>query len=134
MGRRVDSVLWEQRRELVKKQLESGLSAGQFCRDNSLNLNNFQAWKRRLKRSDQNGSQSKQSRVGKKALLASAETAAHPAFVQIPNAMASTTVPFAPWIEVSLAEGIVVRVPATNLAALRMVLSALKPASEVNHA
>ncbi len=41
MGRRVDSALWDQRRELVQKQLRSGLSVGEFCRENALNLNNF---------------------------------------------------------------------------------------------
>lgn len=34
MGRRVDSLLWDQQRDWVQKQVESGLSAGQFCRDN----------------------------------------------------------------------------------------------------
>jgi hypothetical protein len=129
MGRRVDSALWDQRREWVQKQLHSGLSAGTFCRENALNLNNFQAWKRRLKRTDQNDKSSTQSRSGKKSLHVNTESFGQPAFVQIPTA----TVASSPWIEVSLSEGIVVRVPSTNLAALRMVLGVLKPASEVNH-
>lgn len=129
MGRRVDSALWDQRQEWVQKQLQSGLSAGTFCRENALNLNNFQAWKRRLKRTDQNDKSSTQPRSGKKLLRVSTESVGHPAFVQIPTvAVASSS-----WIEVSLSEGIVVRVPSTNLAALRMVLGVLKPVSEVNH-
>lgn len=135
MGRRVDSALWDQRREWVQKQLLSGLSAGKFCRENALNLNNFQAWKRRLKRSDQNDSPSSQPRSRKKSPLViakargNAESVGHPAFVQIPTSSVASS----PWIEVSLSEGIVVRVPSSNLAALRMVLGVLKPASEVNH-
>jgi|GEM_PF-3657138 len=49
MGRRVDSAVWDQRREWVCKQQASGLSVAQFCRENALNLNNFDAWKRRLR-------------------------------------------------------------------------------------
>lgn len=129
MGRRVDSALWDQRREWVQKQVHSGLSAGEFCRENALNLNNFQAWKRRLKRSDQDGGLSTEPPSRKKSLRVNTESIAQPAFVQIPT----STVASSPWIEISLSEGIVVRVPSTNLAALRIVLGVLKPASEVNH-
>jgi hypothetical protein len=129
MGRRVDSAVWDQRREWVQKQTQSGLSAGKFCRENSLNLNNFQAWKRRLNRTDQSEKSSAHSRSGKKSLRVNSESLGYPAFVQIPTA----TVASSSWIEVSLSEGIVVRLPSTNLAALRLVLAVLKPASEVNH-
>jgi transposase-like protein len=129
MGRRVDSALWDQRRELVQKQLRSGLSVGEFCRENALNLNNFQAWKRRLKRTDQDDKLSTQQPSRIKLLRGNTESIGHPAFVQIPT----STVASSSWIEVSLSEGIVVRVPSTNLAALRMVLGVLKPASEVSH-
>lgn len=48
MGRRIDESEWDQRRELLRRQESSGLSAARFCRENDVKLWNFHAWKRRL--------------------------------------------------------------------------------------
>ena len=40
---RVEESVWEERREWIGKQQESGLSVAQFCRDQSLREANFHA-------------------------------------------------------------------------------------------
>lgn len=44
-GRAAREVIWDKRREWIRKHREIGLSVAQFCRDHGLNLGNFHAWR-----------------------------------------------------------------------------------------
>lgn len=128
MAGRVEESVWAERREWICKQEESGLSVAQFCRDNSLHEGNFHAWRLRFaKLSGQSQLGTGKAAVGRQALQA---------FVQLavpPVTMVAGSGPS--WIEVSLADGMVVRVPAWNLPALEAVLSGLGRArQESRHA
>lgn len=118
MAGRVAESVWEERREWIVSQKASGLSVAQFCRDHSLHEGNFHAW--RLRFAKLNG----QSRVGAGQAAGGREVLQ--AFVQLPLAPVTAVASSGPcWIEVSLADGMVVRVPASNLPALEAVLSSL---------
>ena len=47
-GRTVRDEIWNERREWIRKQRESGLSVAQFCRDHGLHRGNFHAWRLRI--------------------------------------------------------------------------------------
>ena len=116
-GRVADSV-WEERRDWIGRQQESGLSAAQFCREHGLHEGNFHSWRLRFaKVNGQLPSGTGKLAGGRQGLKA---------FVQLPlpPAVAAAT-GGASWIEISLADGMVVRVPASNLAVLEAVLSSL---------
>lgn len=122
MSGRIDASIWEERQGWVRRQQESGLSAARFCRENGLNVGNFHAWRQKLAKDSPAQSSLETSRViGHQPSMR--------AFVQVP--LASTAgAKGSSWIEISLADGMVVRVPASNLAALELVLSALNPLKE----
>ncbi len=116
-GRVADSV-WVERQEWILRQKESGSSVAQFCRDHGLHEGNFHAWRQRFARL--NGQQP--IVAGK----AAGRCQALHAFVQLPAAASNAAVGSTPsWIEVTLAEGMLVRVPNSNLAALEAVLDGL---------
>lgn len=118
MAGRVEESVWAERREWIRKQEESGLSVARFCRDNSLHEGNFHAWRLRFAKL------SGQSQVG--TVKAAGGPQALQAFVQLPVPPVTMVAGSGPsWIEVSLADGMVVRVPASNLSALEAVLSSL---------
>lgn len=124
MGGRIENAIWDERREWLEKHRRSGCSAAGFCREHGLNLSNFHAWKRKL----QGAAPVKWRLRGKPA--GQAEDLLSSAFLQVPVPVAARAASGASWIEVCLAEGMVVRVPATNLPALQVVLSALNPCRE----
>jgi transposase-like protein len=126
MAGRVEESVWEERGEWIRRQQESGLSVAQFCRDHGLHEGNFHAW--RLRFAKVNG----QVPVGTGKLVGGRQ--ALQAFVQLPMP-AVAVASGASWIEVSVADGVVVRVPASNLAALEAVLSSLsRSRQESRHA
>ncbi len=126
MAGRVEETVWEERREWIRRQQESGLSVAQFCRDNRLHEGNFHSWRLRFAKV------SGQSPVGTGKLAGGRQTLQ--AFVQLPLPHVATA-SGPSWIEVSLADGMVVRVPASNLAALEAVLSSLhRSGQESRHA
>lgn len=129
MAGRVDESVWEERREWVRKQEDSGQSVAQFCRDNGLRVGNFHAWRHRLNKA------SGQSQDGAcKQSSGTSGVQRLTAFVQLPLQPAAVANGPA-WIEVSSADGMVVRVPASNLAALEVVLSSLnRTGQETRHA
>ena len=128
MGRRIDKATWDERRAWIEGQARSGGSAARFCRENGLNLSNFHAWKRKLGGAGPAIQRRRMDPADKaQALLSNA-------FVQVPVPVGSREASSAPWIEVVLASGMVVRVPAANLPALQVVLSALRPARETTDA
>lgn len=117
MSGRIEDSVWEERRAWINKQQQSGLSVAHFCREHGLHARNFHSWRYRLGE-------------GSAGSLASAGKVAggrkRPAFVQLPLPTATVaTAVSAAWVEVSLADGLVVRVPASNLAALQLVLNSL---------
>lgn len=115
MAGRVEESVWAEREEWIRRQEESGLSVAQFCRENSLHVGNFHAW--RLRFAKLRG----QSHVG----TGKAVGRTLQAFVQLPVAPVSAAGSGPSWIEVSLADGMVVRVPAANLVALEAVLDSV---------
>lgn len=125
MARRVDKSVWEERREWIGRQQTSGLSVARFCREHGLHEANFHAWRQRFAKTDD------------RVVTAQRTAGAQPlrAFVQLPLQPVAQTNGSA-WIEVSVADGVVVRVPASNLAALDVVLSSLTNRSreEARHA
>jgi transposase len=114
MAGRVEDSVWSERQDLIRKQEESGLSVAQFCRDNGLHVGNFHAWRLRFaKRRDR-------SQRGSGQLAG--DRRPQQAFVQLPMPLVSTaaTVPSnaavgSSWVELSIADGMVVRVPATDM-------------------
>lgn len=128
MSGRIDPAVWDERREWIERQVASGLSVAGFCREHGLHVGNFHAWKQKL---------AKDARVDAAASAVASGDGHHrprQAFVQLPLPPAVVASGSA-WIEVSLAQGTVVRVPASNLAALELVLSILQPSiPELRHA
>ena len=123
MAGRIEESVWEERRAWIDKQQQSGLSVAQFCREHGLHARNFHSWRCRLAASS----------VGQSASLSGTGSGqkAQQAFVQLAGPIpvvafvGSAAAGSAAWVEVSLADGIVVRVPASNLAALKIVLNSL---------
>ena len=128
MGGRIDSATWDQRRAWIEKQATSGFSAARFCRENELKLSNFNAWKRKL------GGVGAATRPKRGEQSGKAITLLSNAFTQVPFQVTSRVASSAQWIEISLADGMVVRVPAANLPALKLVLGALGASQEPTHA
>jgi transposase-like protein len=125
MAGRVAESVWEERREWIRRQQESGLSVAQFCRDNSLHKGNFHAWRLRFAKVSGRASEGAGKLSGTRQALQ--------AFVQLALPPVASSGPS--WIEISLADGMVVRVPASNLAALEAVLSSLnRSGKESRHA
>jgi len=112
MGRRIDSAELELRREWVRKQVESGLSAARFCRENALNPNCFHTWKRDLLETPSKAARTNSKRTTSTSVaIESRDGSKQPSsFLQIPVSIPSSPT----WVEVSMADGIVVRVPAAT--------------------
>lgn len=120
MGRRVDEAEWLERRSWVERQAASGLSVVRFCGENGLNLSNFRAWKRRI---DEGTSR---SLLGDRTEGGHRRERVTNAFLRVPIAAESQFGSHRSWVEISLATGMVVRVPADNPSALRTVLQRLQ--------
>src|SRR5690606_11177664 len=112
-----------ERRAWISNQEASGLSAAQFCRENGLHVGRFHAWRQRFAQQRAGKSQGvDRQAVGRKT---------RQAFVQLPSPVVKVaSASSATWIEISLADGVVVRVPASNLAALQVVLSSLNRSTQ----
>jgi hypothetical protein len=123
MGRALDDAIWGQRRLWVEKQCKSGLSMAQFCRVNELSISNFYAWKQRLD-AEPSGVPLAKGKVITK------QVRDRGVFVQMPAAVQAVASGML-WVEISQADGMVVRVPASNLAALKLVLGVLAANEEV---
>jgi hypothetical protein len=128
MGGRIDEAMWDQRRAWLEKQLQSGFSAARFCRENDLNLNNFNGWKRKFAGGDKVTRRSSGDPTHKAIALLSS------AFTQIPIPVSSQAKASTQWIEISLADGVVVRVPSSNLPAIKLVLGLFGSSQETTHA
>lgn len=128
MGARVSEATWNERRVWIEKQLQSGCSAERFCRENELNLNSFNSWKRHVARGDK-AVHRKTDDSTKKAMVVLSS-----AFTQVPIQVGSQAKASPHWIEISLADGMVIRVPSSNLPALKLVLGVIGTSQEITHA
>jgi len=149
MSGKVNQVLWNQWRQRVKRQRESGLSIAEFCRREKVSAHSFHAWKRKLR---QPGAARRASRqpagvprsgsrravgpprresghtlAGSTHALAGSTQAGPgpevpPGFLELPVAAVRP----GPFIEVALADGTLVRLPQQNVAALVAMLRVLR--------
>ena len=119
MARQVNARLWSEWRERLARQRESGLTISEFCRREHLSSHRFHVWKRKLEVKTGEGAATRSDRR----IRAVPDASQRPAgFVQLPLAVA----PQSPWIELSLADGTVLRVPQQNTAAVLAVLRELR--------
>jgi hypothetical protein len=119
MARQVNLVLWNEWRRRLKRQSKSGLSISEFCRREKLSPHTFHIWKRKL-----GGGTSKASmgQPGRQRRAASAASPRPAGFWQLPVVAA----PQSPWIELSLVDGTVLRVPQQHTATVLAVLRELR--------
>ena len=137
MGKAIDEAIWRQRRLWIEKQRRSGLSAAEFCRVNELKSSNFYAWNQRLQ-----AEPAHKPLATAKGKLMTQQLRGRGVFVQMPTPVQAVLpvlpvvpeVPAMPWVEFSQADGLVVRVPAANLAALWTVLGVLVANEELRSA
>jgi transposase-like protein len=138
MTRRVNQDLWEQWRERMERQRESGLSIAEFCRREGVSAVTFYTWKRKLQDEALVRSAAAESAPGRRTAKASgaisprrrprprrADAAARGGganFLQLPVLGARS----GPWIELTLVDGTIVRIPQQNLAALQTVFTILR--------
>jgi len=138
MARQGNQVLWAQWRQRIRSQRASGLSIAEFCRREDVSPHSFYVWKRKLRETASAGKSSSEasalqqswkrpgvvrSRRGLgQASACSGEADRSSAFLQLPV----TAVRPSPWIELTLADGTVVRLPQENLAALVTMLRVLR--------
>lgn len=138
MARPVNQVLWSQWHQRLTRQPASGLSIAEFCRREKVSPHSFYVWKRKLRdtASARNasgqpaatqGTPKKRTVVRLPQSLAQAsagsEGVGRPSeFLQLPVAAVRPS----PWIELTLADGTVVRLPQQNLVALVTVLRVLR--------
>ena len=137
MARPVKQVLWDQWRRRIERQRVSGRTIAEFCRTENVSPHAFYAWKRKLRdaAADREGSrngvgaqQPRRRSVGIAARNSRREATTRHApatraaqFLQLPITAAQPS----PWIELTLADGTIVRIPQQNLAALVTVLRVL---------
>jgi transposase-like protein len=152
MTRKVNQVLWDQWRQRVKRQRESGLSIAEFCRREKVSPHSFHAWKRKLRQpgparpASRSAAGAKRSgnrrgivpprRKPRHAVAGPAVPTDTPGFLELPVAAVRPS----PFIEVALADGTLVRLPQQNVAALVAMLRVLRgdrgelPGEEGGHA
>jgi len=118
----IDTAVWAERQEWIRKQIDSGFSVARFCREHGLHIGNFHAWKLKLSKDSQVAEANRNGAVQR-------PVRSSLAFVQLPRPAASSINAPNARVEISKADGLIVRVPASNLAALQWVLSALQPAT-----
>jgi transposase-like protein len=138
MTRKVNRVLWDQWRQRVKRQRESGLSIAEFCRREKVSPHSFHVWKRKLRQpgsvrgTSRSAAAAKRSgkrratvtpRQGRRhAVAGPVVPSGSPGFLELPVAAVWPS----PFIEVALADGTVIRVPQQNVAALVAMLRVLR--------
>ena len=152
MAREVNQVLWDQWRQRTERQPASGLSIVAFCQKEGVSQATFHAWKRKLlgpsstRHSSGEAAAAYRSRKRRVAVprrrgpqnsVASPAATRHSAdFLQLPVRGVRSS----PWIELTLIDGTLVRIPQENLAALTTLLRVLRGdgfdalAAELRHA
>jgi hypothetical protein len=148
---RLNQVLWDQWRQRIERQRESGLSIAEFCRRENISAHGFYVWRRNLReasrRREPRGSAKWQrsrrpsaavtsGRPPRRAFVGSTAPLCPTNFLPLPVAAAQPS----PWIELALADGTILRLPQQNLAALITALRVLRgerlelPPEESRHA
>jgi len=138
MARQVNQVLWDQWRQRMERQRTSGLPIVVFCRREGVSAASFHAWKRKLHNSAPARRPSQEAgpprrlrkrpaagslRQGPQQPPARSVAPTHAAgFLQVPVRGPRSS----PWIELSLVDGTLVRIPQENLAALTTLLRVLR--------
>jgi len=135
-ARKVNQVLWDEWRQPVKRQRESGLSIAEFWRQEKVSSHKFHVWKRKLRQAE-SGEPRSGVAVAKRSVnqreadtprRGPCHTVAGPA---VPNGSPSflelpvTAIRPSPFIEVTLADGTSIRLPQQNMAALVTTLQVL---------
>ena len=141
MARKLNQALWDQWRQRLARQRESGLSIAAFCRREGVSQASFHAWRRKLRtsasmqpsreaatrRSFETPRGTVTHRPRRRQSPADSAAATRPAnFLQLPVLSARSS----PWIELTLVDGTIVRLPQQNLAALHTVLRVLRGADD----
>ena len=118
--------------ERIERQARSGLTVAKFCEQESIGPASFYQWKRKLTRDTPDTPQDRDRRPefgnGRPALRS--QTAARdstlapqvPAFVQLPTIPQHSG---SGLVELTAPNGMLIRVPAQNLAALELILSSI---------
>jgi transposase-like protein len=138
MTRKVNQALWDQWRRRIERQRSSGLSIAEFCRREDVSQASFHTWKRKLRNSrsappssqetaTQQASHGRRAGASRRPAARSsppspAAPTRSPSFLQLPVSGTRSS----PWIELTLVDGTVIRVPQQNLAALQTVLRVLR--------
>lgn len=137
MTRQVNQVLWDQWRQRINRQRESRLSIAEFCRREGVSAHVFYVWRRNLQaaskrhepradakllRSRRRGAAVTSRRRRGNALVGATAPACPTNFLQLPVTAAQA----APWIELAMADGTILRLPQQNLAALITALRVLR--------
>lgn len=152
MTRQVNQVLWDQWRQRIRRQRESGLSIAEFCRRENISAHGFYVWRRnlrqaaskrhepradaKLQRSRRRGAVVTSRRRLRSALVAPTVPPCPTNFLQLPVTAAQPS----PWIELAMADGTILRLPQQNLTALITALRVLRgerlelPSGESRHA
>jgi len=132
-------VLLTEWRERLKRQSESGLTVEAFCEQEGISTSMFYSWQRQLQDPLPTPTASDVTdttpRPGKKRggrprrQLSQVAPASEPATRQPPEflRLPVRSVRSMPWIELTLVDGTVVRIPQENHAALSIVLRTLRP-------
>jgi hypothetical protein len=125
-------------RERLKRQSESGLTVEAFCQKEGVSTSMFYRWQRHLRNPSPESATSDagittprpgKKRGGRRRQQPEIAPATEPAttqpreFLRLPV----RNVRSIPWIELTLVDGTVVRIPQENLAALATVLRTLRP-------
>jgi transposase-like protein len=152
MPRQANEVLRDQWRQRIKRQRESGLSIAEFCRREDISSHGFYVWRRnlreashrrrepradaRLQRSRRRSAAATSRRPLRNAFVGPAVPPCPANFLQLPVTAAQP----APWIELAMADGTILRLPQQNLVALITALRVLRgerlelPPGESRHA
>lgn len=129
-GHVVQEAMWDERRQWIRKQRESGLSVAQSCRDRGSRLGNFHAWRLRTAELDAMSAPSS---------MATTETCSYrsfvkPTFLQVTNPSNVSLARQGTRVEVSLASGMIAQVPSSILAAIEAVIVSLNRLGAEGHA
>ena len=123
MAHEVNQVLLTQWRQRLESQSVSGLSIVAFCRKEGVSQATFHAWKRKLRDPLSARPESRKAVTARCSPRRRAAATKHSRdFLQIPVTAARSS----PWIELTLADGTLVRVPQQNTAALVSILRILR--------
>lgn len=118
MSRAINHPLWDAWRARLRQQRDSGLSVARFCAQENCSVATFYQWKRKLAGNEER--ESPETPVGRtsKSIGGSDVQRESPFFrVAVPQPTLTAS-----WIELTLGNGTIVRLPAQNLAALELVL------------